>query len=173
MYYKFDYGSKVKKFISILLELITTLSLLFFIEFVLFLLIIYVDQFFTNESFIVQVLFAIYLLVSILILIKFALIIFSKKGAFIKDNCLVIKKRYIDAFPIGFSYEIDINAILSCEKIYYKKPLFDDGKNYGTFLFNAENVVKIKTERYTFYPSIVNADSFVREIKKRQERAND
>lgn len=173
MYFKFDYGSKVKKFFSILVEFIGILSYLVFIEFGFFGLFLYISQFDSEDSLIFEIILVVFSVANLLIVIRFVFAFFLiKKGVFIKDDCIVIKRRCPDIYPIGFNCKIDIDDILTCEKIYYKKPLMHDGKYYGTFFFNAENVVKITTYRHEYYPSIENADLFVSEIKKRQAMCN-
>ncbi len=175
MYYKFDYGSSLKRFVSIFFETIGALCEVIALELALMVIFAFMAEFFFSETdgTLFVIFFALFAIAGIMIFLGFLINSLSKRGVFIDNDRITIKTRCLNIHFLGVNYTIQINDIIDIEKIYYKKPLMYDGKNYTTFLFNAENVVKITTEKYTFYPSIVNADSFVREIKKRQERGND
>lgn len=171
MYYKFDYGNSFKRFVSVFFETIGALCQVIALDLILMLIFAYVAEFLLSEmdGNFVAIFFAMFVIAGIMIFLEFIINSLSKRGVFINNDRVTIKTRFIGIYPLGINYTIQINDIIGIEKIYHKKPLMQDGKNYATFLFNAENVVKITTKRYTFYSSIVNADSFVSEIKRRQE----
>lgn len=165
--YKFDYGYKMKKVLSISFELLINLSIVFL--YLPFFLSVNFLLFGDSNSVIKRIFLIAEVVIFVFLLIYMPLLVFLPKRAILYQNSINVKRNNISSK--GFNDNILYSSIISCA--LYKGGHYRGrgGPEYAIILFDWDSLVEIVCEKNKkYYIPVKDADDFIAEVNARVEK---